>query len=117
MIPAEIRASSNRVPFYEEQQNQVQRQALLDISDEARETALIRMMTYKQKISNYFNAKVKKRTLRVGDLVLREVANNRINPAKGKLSPNWEGPYRVYEALLGGANRLETLGGRRLPNP
>jgi len=117
MIPAEIGATSDRVLYYEEQQNQAQRQASLDISEEMRETALIRMAAYKQKIANYFNTKVKKRTLHVGDLVLREVANNRVNPSEGKLGPNWEGPYRIYETLPGGAYRLETMGGNHLPNP
>lgn len=67
MIPAEISAASDRVLLQEEQQNQAQRQFALDTTEEMRETTLIWMVAYKQKISNYFNAKVKKRTLRPGD--------------------------------------------------
>ena len=48
-----------------------------------------------------------------GDLVLR-----RVQSAKGtnKLSPKWEGPYRVVRVTRPGAVRLETGDGIQLQN-
>lgn len=66
--------------------------------------------------AKYHDAKIKRRILKVGDLVLRTVENNRVDPRHGKLSPNWEGPYRVTTALPGNAFRLETTERRPLPN-
>ena len=67
-------------------------------------------------VKKYHDSKTKPRTLKVGDLVLRTVENNRKDPRHGKLGPNWEGPYRVVEVLPGNAFRLETPEGKPLPN-
>jgi hypothetical protein len=53
------------------------------------------------------------RSLEEGDLVLRHVQS-----AKGanKLTPKWEGPYRVVRVTRPGAVRLETRDGIQLQN-
>ena len=84
--------------------------------EETREVAAIRQAAYNQMVKRYHDSKVKPRTLKVGDLVLRTVENNRKDPRHGKLGPNWEGPYRVVEVLPGNAFRLETPEGKSLPN-
>ena len=51
----------------------------------------------------------------MGDFVLRKMeAVGRANE-KGKLTPNWEGPYKIREEVRDGTYRLEDLDGRRLP--
>jgi hypothetical protein len=54
------------------------------------------------------------RELRVGDLVLRRVLNRE---GLHKLSPSWEGPFKVTEVCRPGCVRLATTEGEPLPNP
>ena len=59
-----------------------------------------------------YNKKVNRRPLKVGDYVLRKMeAVGRANE-QGKLTPNWEGPYKIVEEIRDGTYRLETLDGR-----
>ena len=62
-----------------------------------------------------FNKKVNPRTFKVGDLVLRKMeALGRANE-QGKVTPNWEGPYKIAEVIREGTFGLETLEGKWLP--
>nr|GFC52155.1 reverse transcriptase domain-containing protein [Tanacetum cinerariifolium] len=56
----------------------------------------------KAKIKEYYNAKVRRTSFLLGDLVYW---NNEASRAKdgGKLRPKWEGPYEVTKALGKGA--------------
>ena len=49
-----------------------------------------------------FNKRVKHRTFKEGDLVLRKVLPNDQDP-RGKFTPSYEGPYIVRKVLTGGA--------------
>ena len=60
------------------------------------------------------SSKVKAKLYRAGDLVLRQAEVSR-HTEQSKLSPNWEGPYRVTEVLHRGAYRLEELDGKPIP--
>ncbi|XP_070045176.1 MAR-binding filament-like protein 1-1 [Nicotiana tomentosiformis] len=55
------------------------------------------MAAQKQRIKRYYNQRTKLRHFKPGDLVLRKITINTWNPNKGKLGPNWEGPYQVDE--------------------
>ncbi|GAU32075.1 hypothetical protein TSUD_53430 [Trifolium subterraneum] len=82
------------------------------LTAEVRETAHFREFMVKQRASRKYNTRVMAREFREGDLVLkRPMGRNK----RGKLAPNWEGPYRIQEAFGGGAYRLETLKGETLP--
>uniref|UniRef100_A0A804KSD6 Gag-pol polyprotein n=1 Tax=Musa acuminata subsp. malaccensis TaxID=214687 RepID=A0A804KSD6_MUSAM len=37
-----------------------------------------------------------------------------LTQARGKLAPNWEGPYQVYDVVQEGTYRLETIEGNPL---
>ncbi|KAK3019219.1 hypothetical protein RJ639_004873 [Escallonia herrerae] len=50
-----------------------------------------------------------------GDLVLRKLGFSDPKAAVGKLSPNWEGPYKISKVLRPGAYSLETLSGEAIP--
>lgn len=117
MIPAETNVPSDRVLHYNATGNHVSRAMALDELEEVREIAGIRQAAYKERMAKYFNRKVKPRSFQVGDLVLRIVANDRLDRTHGKLHPNWEGPYRVTKVIPGGAYRLAHLDGRCLDNP
>ncbi|RDY08051.1 hypothetical protein CR513_07765, partial [Mucuna pruriens] len=47
-----------------------------------------------------------------GDLVLRKTT---LGVEKNKLTPKWEGPFRIAEKTSRGAYQLEHLEGRRIP--
>ena len=46
----------------------------MDYLDKVRDKAYSKMMTYQQKMAEYYNKKVKLRRLDIGDLVLRKVS-------------------------------------------
>ena len=75
------------------------------------------MAKYKQKIAEYYNRRVKLKKFSIGDLVLRKVTLATKDLTQGKLSPNWEGPYRVVHYLCQGRYHLEDAEGKRLPHP
>ena len=85
--------------------------------DEVRYQVAQRMAKYKQKIAEYYNRRVKLKKFNISDLVLRKVTLATKDPAQGKLSPNWEGPYRVVHYSRQGGYHLEDMEGKRLPRP
>nr|GEV76764.1 reverse transcriptase domain-containing protein [Tanacetum cinerariifolium] len=78
----------------------------LDLLEERREQAAICEARSKAKIEKYYNFTVRNTSFKPGDLVYR---NNNASRAKDnrKLSPKWEGPYEVKEALGKGAYKLK----------
>jgi hypothetical protein len=86
----------------------------VDFIDERRWQAAIRNARYNQALRRYHQRFVHSRELRVGDLVLRRVLNRE---GLHKLSPNWEGPFKVTEVCQPGCVRLITTEGVPLPNP
>ncbi|GJT40652.1 hypothetical protein Tco_0940517, partial [Tanacetum coccineum] len=77
----------------------------LDLLEERKEQAAIREARIKAKMEKYYNFKVRNTSFKPGYLVYR---NNDASHAKDsrKLSPKWEGPYKVTEALSIGAYKL-----------
>ena len=63
----------------------------LDMADELREAAAMRIASYHNRLANLYNRHVKPRMFKPGDLVLRKVFENTIDPSVGKFQPNWEG--------------------------
>ena len=70
----------------------------LDMVDELRESAAVRIMSYQRHLANSYNKRVKPRMFQLGDLVLRKVFENTADPEDRKFQPNWEGPYLVTRA-------------------
>ena len=66
------------------------------------------MATYRQRVAQYYNAKVKPKVFHPRNLVLRKTEVSKSLDQK-KLSPNQERPYKVIETLHLGAYRLKTL--------
>ena len=116
VIPIELKLPSARIVGFNEQLNPQDLRANLDLLEEKREAARIRMATYQRKVARYYNSRVKSKAFRVGDLVLRRAAVSRPQ-SQGKLVPNWEGPYEVVEVIRPGTYRLKELGGLALLRP
>lgn len=87
----------------------------LDLIEEVREQASLKVASYQSRIARHFNNRVKTRKIRVGDLVLRraEVAGH----APGKLGAPWEGPFEVIRQVRKGAYSLRDALGRPLARP
>ena len=60
----------------------------LDLIEERRESAMVQLAYYQQKLKQGYNAKVKLRPLAPEDLVLRKVLGTTRNPMWGKLGLN-----------------------------
>ena len=78
---------------------------------------MVKMAYYQQKISQWYDKRVKARPLAHGDLVLKKVAGTAKNPSWGKLGPNWEGPYRITLVVSTSAYYLEDLDENVIPRP
>ena len=57
-----------------------------------------------------FNKRVRARNFEVGQLVLKRIFPHQ-DEYKGKLVPNWKGPYMVCKVLSGGALVLSEMDG------
>ncbi|XP_077252349.1 uncharacterized protein LOC143891691 [Tasmannia lanceolata] len=115
VIPVDVGAPSPRVTNFDEKLNGDGLRANLDLLEEAREESRIRVAAYKQKVSNYHDLKIRPREFRAGDLVLRKPAISQPKKVE-KLSPIWEGPYRVKDVIPLGSYKLETLEEHLLPH-
>ena len=69
----------------------------LDMANELREAAIIRMASCQQRMTNLYSMHVKPRAFRAGDLVLRRVFENTTDLTVGKFQPNWEGSYTIVK--------------------
>ena len=87
----------------------------LVLLDEKRLAALHHVQTYQQRMARHFNKKVKTRNIKEGDLVLKALRKNVLDP-RGKFRPNWSGPYIVKAILSGGAAQLVDMDGNGFHN-
>ncbi|GAV88991.1 hypothetical protein CFOL_v3_32412 [Cephalotus follicularis] len=115
MIPIEIGVQLPRVVHFSEENNEKGLRNILDLVEELRDKAAIKVAAYQHRVSRYYNKKVNPRPLKEGDLVLRNAAITDLTCTRGKLAPNWEGPYKVKRVLRLGIFKHETLGGREIP--
>ena len=117
VIPLETGFPTLRTSSFSLTSNNEQLEKSLDLIDERRENAMVRLAHYQQKLRQGYDANVKLRPLEPGDLVLRKVVGTAKNPAWGKLGPNWEGPYRITLGAGIGAYFVEDLDSHVIPRP
>ncbi|KAK3026574.1 hypothetical protein RJ639_041160 [Escallonia herrerae] len=115
LLPVEVGLPTVRVLKFSEAENKENLRGNLDLLDDVRAQALDRMISTKQRVARFYNRRVRMRIFRVGDLVLRKLEVSDPKAAVGKLSPNWEGPYKISKVLRPGAYSLETLSGEAIP--
>ena len=114
VVPLEITHVSPRIEAYEVEENEEGMKLALDLIDEVRDMANAKVTEYQKRTSFYYNLRVKERFFRQGDLVLRKIEASGVGQ-KGKMAPNWEGPYQVDKVLGQGAYKLRTLEGNEVP--
>ncbi|VFQ75007.1 unnamed protein product [Cuscuta campestris] len=109
-LPIEAEFPTFRESNYQPQQKEEDHLAELNLVEERRMAAEVKMSTYQQVVKKYHDNKVGPRYFQVGDEVLRRREASRPGDG-GKLAKNWEGPYRVRAIVRPGTYRLETLDG------
>ena len=83
------------------------------MGEERHREAALRAARYQQALRRYPYHSVRSRTLEVGDLFIRRVLSRE---GLHKLSPMWEGPFRVTHVSRPGAARLEKQDGVPIQN-
>lgn len=116
LMPVEVGSTSLRVHLYEQKRNDQALAECLDLLEEVREEASVRLATYQNRVSKYYNRKVRNRPINEGDLVLRKSAAVQKDRLHGKLSATWEGPYQVFEQMSPSTFKLMDLDGTPLPS-
>ncbi|RRT33290.1 hypothetical protein B296_00057243 [Ensete ventricosum] len=64
-----------------------------------RADAHLRALAYRRVVTKLYNRRVRPQHVETGDLVLRKTEVIDPTRSRGKLAPNWEGPYRVIDAI------------------
>ena len=115
VIPAETGLPSYRVENFDEATNADQIAAELDLVEEKREQATIKMAARNQVVARYYNKRFRPREFKVGDLVLKKVIVPQ--PGLGAFGPKWEGPLRVIGIVRPGTYLLAYPDGMPLTHP
>jgi hypothetical protein len=101
VLPTDILHDSPRVAAYDEDDAEESRRLSVDLLEEERDLALQRSAIYQQSLRRYHSRRVRQRSFREGDLVLR------LRQKKShKLAPPWEGPFVISKALHNGSYYL-----------
>ena len=116
VAPVEIRLKSPRIELASLEHNEEALSLNLDLLDEKRDQVLKRTEDYQRKTTRYYDQKVKPRSYKPGNLVLKKLLLVRKDPTHGKLGPNWEGPYIVSRVVKPGNYELQTERGKILPH-
>ena len=117
VIPLETGFPMLRTSTFSSDSNDGMLEKSLDLIEERRENAMVRLAYYQHKLKQGYDINVKLRPLAVGDLLLRKVLGTTKNPAWGKLRPNWEGPYQITTIVGIGAYYLEDLDEKAVLHP
>ncbi|KAK3027190.1 hypothetical protein RJ639_042456 [Escallonia herrerae] len=115
IILLEIGLPLARLVTYNPDTNDAGLRGNLDLLDETRDQVAMRLAAYQHRVAKFFDKRVRSRSFRIGDLVLRRMDVSIPRDAIGKLSPNWEGPYSVIKLGGPGSYQLETLDGKAIP--
>ncbi|KAK3026967.1 hypothetical protein RJ639_040819 [Escallonia herrerae] len=115
MLPVKIKVPTIRALHFHEVNNEAGLRANLDLLDETRTQAHERSVVIKHRVARYYNQRVRSKQFQEGDLVLHKLEVSDPKAATRKLSPNWEGPYRVIKVLKSGAYALGTLSWEPIP--
>nr|GEX74441.1 reverse transcriptase domain-containing protein [Tanacetum cinerariifolium] len=113
VIPAEIGMPTLRTTEIDMVQNDEALKINLDLLEEKREQAAIRVARSKAKMEKYYNSRVRKTSFKLVDLVYRSNAATHTEDER-KLGPKWEGSYEVKKALGRGAYKLKDRNGKLL---
>ena len=116
VAPVEVGLKSPRVEFASAEHNEEILRLNLDLLKEKRKQVLRRAEDYRRKTSKYYDRRVRPKSFKPDDLVLKKLLPARKDPTHGKLGPNWEGPYVISRIVRPGNYELQTEEGKTLPH-
>jgi ribonuclease HI len=117
VIPLEVGLPTVRSEEYDQDNNELVLAKDLDLAQERRDLAMIRLASYQSDLKKRYGKSVSERILVPGDLVLRKVLGSRRDPTQGKLGANWEGPYQIVSEAGLGAFNLKGMDDKPLKRP
>ena len=88
----EVGLKSLRIEFASAEHNEEVLRLNLDLLEEKWEQVLKRIEDYHRKTARYYDRRVKPRSYKPGDLVLKKLLPAGKDPIHGKLDPNGKGP-------------------------
>ena len=106
VIPLEVGLPTLRSELCDQGLNNLNVARELDLAEERREAAAIRLAAYQQQLARGYNPKVRERRFAIGELVLKKTLPGDRDPNEGKLEPNWQGPFRITSTAGRSAYRL-----------
>ncbi|CAN1216511.1 Transposon Tf2-11 polyprotein [Linum perenne] len=109
VLPVEVNLLSLRIQHFNHDHNDTGLHHNLDLIEERREDAAIRLVAEKKQLARRYNAHLRPHQLEEGDWVVRKVF--RPIPQQGKLNANWEGPYKVRDVVGPSTFKLERPNG------
>ena len=116
LIPVEVGEPTLRYFRADEESNNEAMLINLELLEERRDLAHVRMAAQKQRMERYYNRRANFRYFKIGDLVLRKVTQSTRELNAGKLGPTWEGPYQISAITGKGSYELENQNGDKLPS-
>ena len=116
LAPVEIGLKFPRIELASVEYNEEALRLNLDVLDEKRDLVQKRTEDYQRKTTKYYDQKVKPRSYKPGDQVLKKLLPTRKNPTHGKLGPDWEGPYIVSHVVRPSNYELQIEEGKVLPH-
>ena len=108
VAPIEVRFKSPRIEFTSAEHNEEVLLLNLDLLEEMREQVLKRIKDYHRKTTRYYDQRVKPRSYKPGNLILKKLLPTRKDPTHENLGPNWEGPYIVSRIVRPCNYKLQT---------
>jgi hypothetical protein len=114
VLPPEVTMGSLHVKTYDEATQDELRCEDIDLVDERRWQSAIKNARYRHALRRYHERFVRSRELQLDDLVLRRVLSRE---GMNKLSPCWEGLYRITQVYRPGCVRLAMEEGEPVPRP
>ncbi|KAL0742023.1 hypothetical protein Bca4012_083536 [Brassica carinata] len=117
MIPAEVEFPGIRRRLLPEREDVNSAMLLdeLDLINERRDQALIRIQNYQHAAAKYYNLNVRHRRFKEGDLVLRKVFQNKAERNARKLGANWEGLYKVIKVVRPRSYQIANMQDVKIP--
>ncbi|KAL0877364.1 hypothetical protein Bca101_027069 [Brassica carinata] len=116
MIPAEVEFPGVRRRFLPEREelNDAMMLDNLDLVNEHRDQALIRIQNYQHAAARYYNSNVRHRRFKEGDLVLRKVFQNTAERTQENGSKR-EGPYKIIKVVRPGSYQIANMQDVKIP--
>jgi len=115
VLLVEVALHTHRLTTFQEELNNEALREALNLLPSVQGNALLQETLYKLRVARLHDHTVKLHSNRVGDLVLRRTAAVTQASEHGKLTANWEGPYKVTKQVSPGTYRLTTPKGTPIP--